>query len=413
VLLTVSCFVTGSLPRRTWDALRRYWRAWVLYGVLTVAFVIVYVRSAPATIPARRTSLGELGETAVLESLGSTMVGGPWRWSLFGGGPISYAAAPQVGIVLAWILLAGFVVWAWARSERALRMLWAPAFYVAASIVLVYVGRAYVLSILGSGQVGRHVQYLSDAAPVLVLALVGMIVPIVGAADPLRRRPRALIDARRPFRTAPGLFVAALVVALLASSVVTSVRYASPWSQPFDQRTFTAGAERTIRAGSPLLADVNVPPEAQSPLFGDRSLIRNYLAPLGSALRVTRTGNDLMVLDASGAAIPADVDASDRSGATTARSCPIRVEGRTRTIRLVPVLDATFWMAIDYRSDTTGVLPLTIGATRREVPIEAGRHTLFVRTSNAYATVQIRPLVGQELCVSAVRVGQIVPRTAS
>lgn len=409
VVVTMSYFASGPLPRRTWDSLRLYWRAWVLYGVLTVAFVIVYVRSAPATIPGRRTSLAELGETSVLETFGSTVVGGPWRWSLFGGGPISYSAAPQLGIVLAWFLIVGLVVWAWARNERVLRLLWVPALYLAASIALVFVGRAYVLSILGSGQVGRHVQYLSDASPVLTLTLVGLIVPIVGATEAATRRSPGHIDVRLDRRLVRGLLVA-LGVALLAGSVVTSARYAQPWSRQFNERAFTVAAERTIRAHDPLLADVNVPPEALSPLFGERALIRSYFAPMGDAVRTSRAGNDLEVLDASGSAVPADVDATDRSGADQSRRCPIRVEGRARTIRIVPVLDIPLWMAVDYRADSSGVVSITLGAERRHVPVEAGAHTLFVATDSAYATVTVRPLVDQRICISSIRVGPVVVR---
>jgi hypothetical protein len=412
VMVTLAYFTAGPLPRRIWTGLRDYWRAWVLYGPLTVAFVIVYLRAAPATSAPSRTSLTELAETSVLESVGATMVGGPWKWTPFGAGPIAYGAAPQLGVVIAWLLIVAFCVWAWARSDRVLRALWAPAFYIAASIVLVFVGRAFYLVLLGSGQVGRQIQYFSDAAPVLALALVGMVVPIVGAVEPLRRRTTGLIDLAVPQSTGPAL-LGLVMVSLLASSAVTSVRYAQPWTSNYLERNFTVSAHATILRENPLLADVSVPPLVLSAWSGDQSLIRNFLAPMGDRVRTTRAGNDLEVLDVRGATVPADVDATDRSGADRSRSCPIRIAGRVRTIRLVPVLNAPFWMAIDYRSDATGVLPLTIGATRREVPIEAGRHTLFVRTSNAYATVQIRPLVGQELCVSAVRVGQIVPRTAS
>jgi hypothetical protein len=411
VIVTMAYFTSGTLPRRTWDAVRDYWRAWVLYLPLSIGFVIVYLGAAPATASPARTSLAQLAESSVLESFGSTTVGGPWRWTPFGAGPIAYGAAPQLGVVVGWLLMVGFVVWAWSRSERTLRALWAPAFYIAASIVLVFVGRAFYLVLLGSSQVGRQVQYFSDAAPVVAMSIVSMVVPIVGAIDPLRRRGLSLVDVRPPRHVTPVL-VGVLLIGLLTSSMVTSVRYAKPWTSNYLERNFTTTAHATILREDPLLADSVVPPQILSEWSGDQSLIGSYFAPMRDAVRVTRTGNDLRLLDVEGATVPAEVDATDRSDADGIRSCPIRIKGRARTIRITPVLNYPFWMAIDYRSDTTGVLPLVFGSELRQAPIEAGRHTLFVKTQSAYATVSLRPLAGQELCVSAVRVGNLVAEEA-
>lgn len=411
-IVTMAYFSTGPLARRTWQALRDYWRAWALYGPLTLAFVLVYVRAAPATAPKSKTSLVDLAETSVLESVGSPTIGGPWHWTPFGAGPISYGAAPVLGVVLSWLLIAGFVFWAWARSDRTLRALWAPAFYIAASVVLVFVGRAFYLVLLGSGQVGRQVQYFSDAAPVIAMSIVCMMAPIVGATDPVRRRRVELIDIRLPRLARPAL-LGALLTALLASSMVTSVRYARPWTSNYLERNFTTSAHETIRREDPLLADAAVPPQVLSAWSGDQALIRSFFAPLGDAVRVTDAGNDLLVLDVRGRTVPATVDASDRAGARQARSCPIRVAGRSRKIRIAPVLNYPFWMAIDYRSDSNAVLPLMIGDRLRHVPIEAGTHTLFVATSHDYSDIRLRPLADQELCVFAVRVGQLVPEASS
>lgn len=412
VIITMSYFASGPLPRRVWDSLRLYWRAWALYGVLTLAFVIVYVRSAPASASPARTSLLDLAQTSFLESFGATLAGGPWRWTPFGAGPISYGAAPTLGVVLASMLIAAFVVWSWARNERSLRALWAPLVYVAASVVLVFVGRAFYLVLLGSSQVGRQVQYFSDVAPIVALAMVSMTVPVVGAVEPLRRRRVGLIDVR----VAPRLGVAlgcALALALVASSAVTSIRYAQPWTSNYLERNFTTTAHATIERDDPLLADAPVPTEVLSAWSGDKALTSSYFAPMGDDVHVVRTGNDLLMLDVDGRTVPADVDATDRSGADQSRRCPIRVSGRERTIRVTPVLAFPFWTAIDYSSDLSGEVPLRIGTTIHQVPIESGTHTLFVATTNAYATLAMRPLVGQEVCVSAVRVGPLTMAGAS
>lgn len=412
VVLTVACFATGSLPRRTWNALRDYWRAWALYGVLTVAFVIVYLRSAPATVPQSRTSMFDLAETSVLESFGSTLAGGPWSWTPFGAGPISYGRAPEIGVVIAWIFIAAFLIWSWARSERTLRMLWVPAVYVGASIVLVYVGRAFYLVLLGSGQVGRQVQYFSDAAPVVAMTIVAMAAPILGATEPVRRRTAGLLDIRLPRRVGPVL-IGTLVVGFLVSSLVTSIHYARPWTSNYLERNFTTTAHHTILTENPLLADTVVPSQVLSAWSGDQALITSFFAPMGDSVRVTDAGNDLRAFDVSGKTVAVDVDAGDRADAEPWRSCPIRVADEPRTIPITPVLDYSFWMAIDYTSDLDGRLPLVIGTKRRYVPIEAGSHTLLIATTGAYSQIRIRPLVGQKLCVAAVRVGQLVTEGAS
>ena len=403
VMLTLSYFSSGHAPRRTWDALRNYRRAWGMYAALTAAFVVVYVRSTPETVSGKRSTLFGLSQTSVLESFGTSAVGGPWRWSLFGRGPISYAAAPEIGIVVAWLLIVAFVVWAWARSDRTLRVLWIPAFYIGASILLVYAGRAYVLNLIGSPQVGRHMQYISDAAPVLAVTIVCMIVPIVGAVEPVERRAQGFITLRLPRAV-----ITVALAALLVGSLVSSIRYAQPWSKDFAEKKFTTSAREAIRRDHPTLADVAVPNDVLSVLFGSNTLIKNYFAPMGNDVKVTRTGTDLTMLDAAGRVVPADVDADTRTSADPAGSCPIKVQGRERTIAFTPVVDYPFWMAIEYTSNLDATIPLEYGIYRKEVPIENGKHTLFLSTTGAYDSVTLRPLVGQEICVDNIKVGQLV-----
>src|SRR5262249_61473957 len=86
--LTSAFFVEGRWAVAAVRAVRRYWRAWVLYGALLAAYgVVLAIRllgsGAPAASPAAA-SLASFASTLVETTLVPGLLGGPWRWLSFG-----------------------------------------------------------------------------------------------------------------------------------------------------------------------------------------------------------------------------------------------------------------------------------------------------------------------------------------
>ncbi|MDR7087085.1 hypothetical protein J2X11_001924 [Aeromicrobium panaciterrae] len=406
-ILSVAYFANGKVGHRVVTVVQTQWRAWVLYLAISLGFVTTYLSKRPPS-GALSGSFAELMSTTVLSSFGSALVGGPWNWSPFGDGPIMYGTPPELGVVLAWLLIVATVFVLWATRTRTLRALWMPVVYLAASIVFVYLGRSFVLGLIGGVRAGQSIQYVADSMPFVVLALALMMMSLQGAVEPSEPRHHTLLK-RRP----PSAVLAVVAAAVAIGSVVSTARMATIWNSDYAERGFVQNASAQIARDKPLLADVPVPGRIVDPLAAPRNLLSTHLAPLGRDLRTTLMGTDLSTLTVEGDVVPAVVDASPRTSRDESGDCPYPVQDTETLIRFPGVIDFPLWMAVKYRSSTTGEVPMTIGfQSPRIVPIERGQHTLFIATTGAYDRVYLQALVGQRLCVSSIRIGQLLPEAS-
>ncbi len=78
----------------------RWWPAWLSYGVLTGGYLYVWQHQQVASAPRQACELSGVFTTSVVETLGTSVVGGPWNWQLWTGGIDPFIAAsscvPQV-----------------------------------------------------------------------------------------------------------------------------------------------------------------------------------------------------------------------------------------------------------------------------------------------------------------------------
>lgn len=393
-------FTSGSLGRRIAQALRTWWRAWVVYGVLAVCFLGVYLHQSVAeNLNGQGGHNAELAYTFIVYTLVPSLVGGPLTWKLFAAGPISYVDPSHAVVVLSTLVTVSVVAIVWLTRRHALRALWIPALYVLASVALVIAGRSYVIALMGAREVGLHLQYLSDAAPFVVLGLGGLLLRVPGAVESSERRTQPLLT-----KAVPRPVIAGLVILALVGSTVSTLRYVDPWRSDFRERVFHENALRTLESGVPL-ADEVVPESIMAPIFGDNALVRNYFAPVGAADDVLRAGVDLQLLDAEGNPVPARVDEEPRSARTPER-CAYETSGdEPLTIEVGPVLDFPFWVQLDYSTLVGGDVAVVAGDQRFGLELEAGTHRALIRTTGGYESLTIWPADRQVLCVSAVRVG--------
>jgi hypothetical protein len=393
-------FTTGQPGRRVAQALRRWWPAWVAYAVLGAGFIVVYLHQSVAdNLNGQGGRNVELAYTFVVYTLLPSLTGGPLSWKLFAAGPISYVAPSNAVVVLSTLAVTAVVALAWLTRRHALRALWIPALYVAASVALVIAGRSYVIALMGAREVGLHLQYLSDAAPFVVLGLGGLLLRVPGAVESSTRRATPLLT-----RSVPRPLVVGVVALALVGAAVSTLRYVEPWRSDFRERVFHENAVRTLESGTPL-ADEVVPESIMAPVFGDNALVRRYFAPTGAADKVRRAGVDLQLLDETGLPVPAVVDGTPRTTKDPSEPCPYRVHDEPRTIAVGPVVDFPFWVQIDYSTLVGGDVAVVAGKERTGLRLEPGEHRAFVRTQGDFDRVTIWPAERQVLCVSAIRVG--------
>lgn len=407
-LLSLLYFAEGHLGQRLITVIRRQWVGLLMYVAVSGGFLASYLLRLPPTTE-RGGSLYDLAVTTVLSTFGTTAVGGPWSVVPFGAGPAVEGHPPTYGVVVAWLLLLGGAFWIWARRERTLRALLLVGSYLGLSILLVYSGRGYVLNLIGGVRVGQSIQYIGDIAPILVLTLGLMMMSIRGATESSEPRRQPLIVGQPP-----RLAIACVAAALIAGATTSTVHLMKYWNSDYAERAFMESASAAIREQSPVLADTAVP-ESAAPLFTfPRNLIREQFAPLGSALRVARIGNDLSMFNSAAEVVPALVEGEPRTTADPSSPCPYRIQDEPVTISFTPVVNFGFWIGIDYRTNIAGTVQLNYGSREVSVPLENGTpHTLLVQSNDAFDSITLTPIPNQRICVSAVRVGALTDRRAS
>lgn len=404
-MLTLIWLVQGPPWQRFWSAIGRFWFAWLCYGLVSVAWLVMYVSRPERTVSETPTQFLPLLQAELFESLLPTLVGGPFSWSPFGDGPIQFVAPSVPLVVLSTVVVVLVVLVAWLRTERSLLVLWLLGVYLMLSAVLVYSGRSYSIGLIGGGTLGRNVQYLSDAAPLLVLAAVALFRPVLGVADPVRPRIEPLL------RRGPGsLAVGALVALVAVSGTVSAIRYASLY-EDFPERDVNQRAIASIEAlgGDAVLADTLVPETAVSPLLGDRALVRNYYAPIGDSYTVSQAGVGLLVLDQDGDLVRANVGpVPDLPPARAADGC-VAVGRDGDAIELDPPASLGLWLALDYRSRSDTPISISGVGTSWVVDAPAGTNRILVAAPRPGDTVELRTWRDAGFCVTRAEYGLVGP----
>jgi hypothetical protein len=201
--LLLFAVTSGFLVKGRWIAgvaiaARRYWRAWLLYGVLLAGYcALFFSRLGSSTTPP--SSPGPAGRVISFVStlVGTTLVpgalGGPWRWAVIGDG-YAQASPPAALQQLSWGLALLIVVVSCVYRVRAWRA-WAiiVGWIAVADVFPVVIGR---LGVSQPALLGLQARYVTDAVSVLVLCLGLAFLPLAGEEDGYR--------FRLPGRAAPG-----------------------------------------------------------------------------------------------------------------------------------------------------------------------------------------------------------------
>lgn len=220
--VTAGFLVQGPILSCARLALSRYWRGWVLYAGLTLAYVAVLVTAltkstvtpgAPTSLTNALVFAGDLIKDTLLPGL----LGGPWSWALPQYGAVAYAAPASQLAWLSVLACLALVVASVATRPRAWRA-WAIllGWLVLADIVPVLIGRLSV-SHLG-GLLSLDTRYVADVAGIAAICVALAFWPVREASVHGRpgKRPTEFFTSRG-WRTVGVGLTAVLVIGSVLS----------------------------------------------------------------------------------------------------------------------------------------------------------------------------------------------------
>lgn len=418
--LIVPVVAAAVLAARWWiggagtAALRTMWlrtrTAWVaqaaVVGVWVAVFLVVVGRfggrdsfgEAEGTRPGFLDLVDHTYRQAVVPTLG----GGPWRWDRWHPGPPMAdppAAAVAVG-VLACVMVLVWSLW----TRRRTGPVWATvALYPLVSVVLVAVGRA------GPDTAAEIVQTLRYHSEMTVVLAAAAALALAAPRRVPRGEPTAPSPTPRPGRLAAGVVA---LLALLASSTVSTLTYRDVWSEQ-PSRDYALPLLAALRDRDAPLLDQDLPLEVLHPVTAPAHRLSTLLEGVPDTPGVGEWTTEPVVIDALGTLHPADVVAGRMIVPGPEPGCGHRVPAGGARVELDgPLMERDWVVQLNYFADDRGEVRVGLdGGTGTTAPVTAGLGTVFVRVEGGGSAVTVTPGGGTtELCLGAGPVGVLLPR---
>ena len=405
--VTSAFFMSGGWGRAAGAAVRRYWRAWVLYLAVDAAYVVVLVHqlliSVPgADSPSPASNILTFLSTLLRVSFVPSALGGPWRW--YSVGPYAYADWVSWLTPLSWCV-AGAIVLAslWYRRHA-----WRSWAILALWVILT----AVVPLLLRQGGLASPVilaedlHYLGDVMPVLAICLGLAFLPVQGERDAYRAR-----IWRLPRQAA----ILVVLAGFMAGSLYSVSSYLSGTSSaPESSYVATARAAfRQIPAGT-VIWSTPVPPLIQQPQWYGRyastKVLIGLMAPAAERLGWTKAPSGviphLMIFDRSGRLWGVVLNGRRIQAPAKRLGC---WSVTTRTVR-IPLGSATpypwSWELSMWYSGPAATMVVGFAGTWHDVRLPAGEHELWLPVPGTGNSLQARLLTpGATECVSSVTIG--------
>ncbi len=377
------------------------WRWAVLStGTATVAFLAYYRFSIPQPFSEDSpwSVAGPVTDTLIGTSWATATLGGPWRWDA-GNAPIGTTNPWDWSVHLSWVLLAFVIVYSVLQRERSGRAWVLLALCLSLDLVLLLGTRAPFFGAIA----GNEMRYLTESAAALALCLGLAFLPLRGALEASAPRP---VPALR--RSVSGLAASVACLAVVASSLVSSVSYVRIWHDDNPGEKYLHALGDAVRSqGHVELVDAQVPDQVMPPLtlpYNRVAALTPLYAPgadypqiSGKLLSVTPEGRLATTVIEPGIV----VDDGPIEG------CGWKVPPSGRVIKLPGgTLEVTWWVRIAYLSSGATPVTVTAGSQTRSGQLHSGLGSLYVMLEGGFDEVRISGLSeGTTLCVDRVEVG--------
>ncbi|HEX7993725.1 MAG TPA: hypothetical protein VF506_07365, partial [Streptosporangiaceae bacterium] len=410
------------VPRGFWlaDVMRtlvRYWRAWLIYAALMVAYLVVLAQSLHTSTthpraPASATAVATFAQGILKDSLVPGALGGPWQWLAVPGGSYAFAAPP---FALVWIgLLVAFVVMAISIWRR-------PIAWRAWVLVIGWVALADMLPVIisrigsfSADVLGTETRYVADAVPVLAISVGLAFWPL--AADQARR-PKAGGAHGHRARSAPlSLEVAAGLVAVIVFGSIWSVQAYKNVTTGKATAAYIANASAAIKQAprGTIVADSAVSGDMVEGLFGVYALQSRVIGDIAPGkLRWLQhpkgTIDGLHVFGPDGKLYQAKVYGVASEPLPLGQKCLPSKNGRTVVRFQSPSPNYTVILRLGYLwfSSSPGYVSVSYPGGTQQVAVKHGLHSAYVHITGSVSQVTVRTLGGGAVCIGDAEAGKL------
>jgi hypothetical protein len=412
--LTSAFFGSGTWWRASLTALLDHWRAWLLYALPTVGYLVVYVIQLGSTTlgPSKPKSISDafsFASTTLRDNFIPGALGGPWRWLGNGVEAVSNPPAP-----LAWVTLlvaAAIVIisiWYKPRAWRAWAIL--AVWLVAVDMVPVLLGRG---SLVPGPILGLTTRYVWDAVGILAICLGLAFLPMTD--EPALRRPSP--EQRTYLRTA----LAGVLTALVIGSVISLSSY-PPDPTAAAGKSYVATARIALADTPPgtVIVDEPVPPYVTGGIFfgpvGRASVMFASLitGQPGQRPRFIQqpdgTYANLLEFDGWGRLVPPTVSGVGNRLLPRKRSCWPGLGG-TVTVPLQSVATNASMLDIGYLAGNPSEVMVTFGGQSQLLNVLPGLKNGYLPVRGSGDSVVIRVVSGDMPCIGGATAGTLLPGT--
>jgi hypothetical protein len=415
--LTSAFLVEGRWIRAALRAAARYWKAWVLYGVVLVAYSAVFavLLTRPGAVPGKRGAPQDvLGFTTdlVKDTFVPGALGGPWHW--FPNKVEAFAAPPTALIWLSFLVAIAIVAVSIYHRKYAWRA-WAilAAWLVVADMVPIIAGRLVLSNTTFLPFLALDTHYVADAVPVLAICLSLAFWPVTGQPDLRRTRsPNSELGQVGPVAT--GIVLTAFIFGSIWS-VQSYVNVTT--TQP--GRAFIANAREALAQvprGTPVadqLASSNLMSALLLGPYGYEDEVLGKMAP--GKVRWIRepdgTIANLKVFAPDGTLWPAAVVGVYSQPIPGNRGC-WPASGESIQVPLRSVATATNppqTLRISYVSALNQQVLVYFGGRWQQLALKKGLNTAYLPVwGSGNSVVVSTPGHNRKLCVGSVAVGVIL-----
>lgn len=423
----------GSWLAGAVGTLRKHWRAWVIYVVVTGGYVLLFVQALHASgqkahAPSSLSAAGGFAWTIVKDTLTTGALGGPWRWLPLADQQYALAAPPAATIVFSGLVAVAVLGVSISRRFLAWRA-WAilVGWVVCADIVPVVFGRLYAGL---QGVLGLETRYLADAACVLAICVGLAFLPVTGtepseAADPVGQRSARGHRASVTTANEQNLrYAAAALVAVFVVSSVWSVHtYENDTPGGAAAKSYIANAKRAVKLAplGTIVLDQYMPQRLVEGLFGRHDAIESTV--IGDLEQGSLAGkfhwianprgtiDGLRIFGSDGKLYPAAISGvySVQRKGTGFKACWPQRKGKIVVWfqNTTNVYDWMLQLAYIWGSSATTVT-LRYGGVAHQLAVQHGPHSAYLSVSGDVLSFAVTGLGANHMCIAEAYAGQLV-----